>query len=184
MKRIKFYGVGGQGVVTAAKVLSIAVSLYEEKYAITVPAYGHERRGAPVYTDIVIDDEPILMNCFVYEPDMVVVCDEFALEKGIDVGAGKNEDTVLVVNTGKEETARAYAEKFGFQKAYYVNATDIALENIGLNIPNGSMLGAIAATGLVSIESVEAALKQFFGEKAGEKNAKSARDAYGKVKEV
>ncbi len=45
MKRLKFYGLGGQGVVTAGKVLSSAVSLHEDKYAITVPAYGHERRG-------------------------------------------------------------------------------------------------------------------------------------------
>ena len=51
MIRLKFYGLGGQGVVTAAKVLSEAVSIYEGKYAVTIPAYGHERRGAPVYTD-------------------------------------------------------------------------------------------------------------------------------------
>ena len=51
MKRLKFYGLGGQGVVTAGKVLSSAVSLHEDKYAITVPAYGHERRGAPVFCE-------------------------------------------------------------------------------------------------------------------------------------
>ena len=45
MIQLKFYG--GQGVVTAAKkLLSKAVSLYEDEYAITVPSYGHERRGA------------------------------------------------------------------------------------------------------------------------------------------
>ena len=65
MKRLKFYGLGGQGVVTAGKVLSSAVSLHEAKYAITVPAYGHERRGAPVFTDVVMDDKPVLVNCFV-----------------------------------------------------------------------------------------------------------------------
>lgn len=45
MRRIKFYGIGGQGAVTAAKVLSQAVSIYQDEYAITVPAYGRERRG-------------------------------------------------------------------------------------------------------------------------------------------
>ncbi len=57
MIKLKFYGLGGQGVVTAAKMFSEAVSLYEDKYAITVPAYGHERRGAPVNTSIIMDEE-------------------------------------------------------------------------------------------------------------------------------
>ena len=52
MIKLKFFGLGGQGIVTAAKTLSEAVSIYEEEYAITVPAYGHERRGAPVNTSI------------------------------------------------------------------------------------------------------------------------------------
>ncbi len=90
MKQLKFYGLGGQGVVTAAKILSVAVSIHEGRYAITVPAYGHERRGAPVYTDVMVDQKPIQVNCFVYEPDIVVVLDEFIVEKhGIDVGRGK-----------------------------------------------------------------------------------------------
>ena len=38
MKKIKFYGLGGQGAVTAAKVLSHAVSLYQNDYAITTAA--------------------------------------------------------------------------------------------------------------------------------------------------
>ena len=62
MKRIKFYGIGGQGAVTAAKVLSQAVSIYQDEYAITVPAYGHERRGAPVFAHIIVDTEPVLLN--------------------------------------------------------------------------------------------------------------------------
>ena len=60
----------------------------------------------------------------------------------------------------------------------------MALANIGRGIPNGSMLGALAKTGLVSIESVEAALKETFGERAGEKNAKAARDSYEQTKTV
>ena len=88
MKRLKFYGLGGQGVVTAGKVLSSAVSLHEDKYAITVPAYGHERRGAPVFTDVVMDEKPVLVNCFVYTPDIVVVMDETIIQKHVDVAQG------------------------------------------------------------------------------------------------
>ncbi|MBA4698442.1 MAG: 2-oxoacid:acceptor oxidoreductase family protein [Ruminococcus sp.] len=181
MKNMKFYGVGGQGVVTATKVMSSAVSLYEDKYAITVPAYGHERRGAPVYSDIIMDDKPITLNCFVYHPDVVIVMDETVVDKNVNIGAGCAEHTILVLNTGSREKAESLACQFGFKEVYYADATHIAVEYIGRNIPNGPILGVLAKTGIVSIESIETALIDFFGEKAGEKNAKSARAAYEKT---
>ncbi len=184
MVNIKFYGLGGQGVVTAAKILSVATSIHEDNYAVTIPAYGHERRGAPVYTDIRIDQEPVLANCFVYEPDIVLVMDDTINEKNINVGNGIHEDTVLVINTGKEETALKYKEDYGFKTVFYVDATQCALENIGLNIPNGAMLGSLANTEVVKIDSIEAALQETFGAKAGDKNAKAAREAYKATKSI
>ncbi|MFA7572481.1 MAG: 2-oxoacid:acceptor oxidoreductase family protein [Lutispora sp.] len=184
MTNIKFYGLGGQGVVTAAKTLSIAVSIYEDKYAVTIPAYGHERRGAPVYTDIRIDSEPLLANCFVYEPDIVLVMDETIKEKHIDISKGKHNDTVLVINTADKCVAESYKNLYDFKEVYYVDATHCAIKNIGLDIPNGSMLGALANTGMVAINSIEEALKDTFGEKAGASNAKAAREAYGKTQKI
>lgn len=184
MKRLKFYGLGGQGVVTAGKVLSSSVSLHEDKYAITVPAYGHERRGAPVFTDVLLDEVPILLNCFVYTPDIVVVMDETIIEKHIDIGKGITPDTILVLNASSMEVMEHYKKSYPFKTIYYVNATQIAIDNIGKGIPNGSSLGALAKTGVVSIESVEKALIEFFGEKAGEKNARAARDSYNQTKEI
>ncbi len=178
MKRMKFYGLGGQGVVTAAKVLSTAVSLYEDKFAITVPSYGHERRGAPVYTDVVVDSQPILLNCYVYEPDIVMVVDETVIDKNIDVGSGRHDGTILVLNTADTKTANRYAQQFGFREIYYADATSIALAHIGRGIPSGAMLGALAKTGVVGIASVEAALREMFGEKAGDKNANAATATY------
>lgn len=181
MRNLKFYGVGGQGVVTATKIMSSAVSLYEEKYAITVPAYGHERRGAPVFSDIIMDEKPITLNCFVYRPDVVVVMDETVVDKHVDIGTGKHDDTILILNTGSRETAGQLAERFGFSTVYYADATHIAVDCIGRNIPNGPILGMLARAGLVSLESVEKALIEYFGEGAGEKNAESARKAYEKT---
>jgi 2-oxoacid:acceptor oxidoreductase gamma subunit (pyruvate/2-ketoisovalerate family) len=183
MQRLKFYGLGGQGVVTAGKTLSTAVSIYDGKYAATVPAYGHERRGAPVYTDVVVDEKPILVNCFVYEPDIVLVMDDSIIEKGVDVAKGKHRYTMLVLNTRDPRTAEMYAKEFGFKKVYYVDATQIAIDCIGREIPNGPMLGALAITGIVPIDAVEKALKDIFGEGAGEKNAIAARNAYHQVRE-
>lgn len=183
MIKIKFYGLGGQGVVTAGKVFSEATSLNEGKYAITVPAYGHERRGAPVNTSIITDEEPVLMNCFVYQPDMVLVLDHTVVEKGIDISQGINENSILVLNTEDENVLDSF-KKYNFKEVYYVDGNQIAMDNIGISIPNGSMLGALAATGLVKIESIEKAIISSFGEKAGVKNAKAAREAYDRIKKI
>ena len=184
MKQLKLYGLGGQGVVTAAKVLSIAASIYENMYANMVPAFGHERRGAPVFTDLMIDNEPVLMNCFVYEPDIVVVFDDTMPEKNIDVGYGITGEAILVLNTANEKTAGYFKATYGFKEVYYVDGTRIALETIGKGIQNGAMLGALASTGAVKINSVVAALKDFFGEKGGDSNAESARKAYESAKKM
>lgn len=181
MVSIKFYGLGGQGVVTAGKIFSEAVSLHENKYAITVPAYGHERRGAPVNTSIIVDEEPVLINSFVYHPDIVLVMDSAIIDKGIDISQGIHKDSILVLNTEDDNVIERY-KKYNFKDTYYVDGTQIALNNIGKGIPNGSMLGALAGTGLVTIESIEKAIKKSFGEKAGDKNAKAAREAYERIK--
>ncbi len=177
MKKIKFYGIGGQGAVTAAKVLSEAVSLFENKYAITVPAYGHERRGAPVYAHIIVDDAPVLLNCYVYEPDVILIMDDALLDKGVDVFEGCSESTVCVLNTDDPAKAERYRAGFPFAAFYCCDGTGIAKETLGLNIPNSAMLGALAKTGIVSIEAMEAAVLDSFG-KVGQKNARTARAAY------
>lgn len=183
MIKLKFYGLGGQGIVTAAKILSEAVSLFENEYAITVPAYGHERRGAPVNTSIIIDDVPVLLNSFVYDPDIVLVMDDAIIDKGVQINEGINENSVLVLNTENENTLEEY-KKYNFKEIYYVDATKVAIENIGRAIPNASMLGALAATGIVQIDSIEKAIKDKFGEKAGEKNAKAARESFEQIKKI
>lgn len=181
MKCIKFYGIGGQGAVTAAKVLSKAVSIYQDEYAITVPAYGHERRGAPVFAHIIVDDKPVMLNCYVYEPDIVVVFDDTIIDKGVDVGSGCRADTLLVLNTDNRTVVDKYQRAYGFEMVYWSDATGAALRNIGLNIPNSAMLGVLAKTGIVQLESVENAIMDSFG-KVGEKNVCAARDAYENTK--
>lgn len=184
MIKLKFFGLGGQGIVTAAKTLSEAVSIYEEEYAITVPAYGHERRGAPVNTSIMIDSKPVLLNCFVYEPEIVLVSDASFLTREIDIGAGISENAVLVLNTGDEGIAGQFKEKFGFKEVYYADATRIAVKNIKRNIPNSAMLGVLARTGIVKIESVMAAVKSTFGTKAGSANADAAKETYDETGKI
>ena len=181
MYKVKLYGLGGQGVVTAANILSHAVSINENKYARTVPAYGHERRGAPVFADVMVDDIPILLNSFVYDPDIVVVFDASVMDKGIDIGKGIHKNTLLVINTDQESVLSRVKEKYPFAGIFYVNATKIAVDHIGRNIPNGPMLGAVVNTGIVHIDSIKKSLMEFFKSKAGEKNVQAAEEASGKT---
>lgn len=172
MKQIKLFGLGGQGVVTAAKVFAEAAAIGEGKYAQSIPAYGHERRGAPVYADLVVSDDPIKVKSFVYEPDYVVIFDSAVLDKGVDVMVGVNPSTVFVVNSPCMLPTYPFAE----HEVHYVDATQIAVESIGRNIPNSAMLGAMAGAGLVGIEAVMDALRKIFG-KTGEANATAAQRA-------
>lgn len=173
MQQIKLYGLGGQGVVTAAKVLALAVGIYEGRYAQAIPAYGHERRGAPVFADLFIADDPVLVKCFGWQPDYVVVFDLSVRDKGVDWTAKATAGTKYVLNTAAPPSDPLMAGR-----VFYVDARGISLEVMGMDIPNGAMLGSLAAAGVVSLAAVEAALKETFPGKAGDLNARSARRAY------
>jgi pyruvate ferredoxin oxidoreductase gamma subunit len=172
MKQIKIYGLGGQGVVTAAKVLCEAVAIHENAHAQAIPAYGHERRGAPVYADAIISSDPIRMKGFVYAPDYVVLFDVSVIDKGIDVMAGTSKRTVFIVN------AEMLKEEFPFKnhKIYLVDAQSVALDAIGRDIPNTAMLGALAGAGIVGIEAITKAIGSKFGAAAAD-NVKAAEKA-------
>ena len=72
---IRWHGRGGQGAVTSAELLAKA-AIDEGKYAQAFPAFGPERRGAPVVAFNRIDSQsPIRVRAEIREPDVVVVLD-------------------------------------------------------------------------------------------------------------
>jgi 2-oxoacid:acceptor oxidoreductase gamma subunit (pyruvate/2-ketoisovalerate family) len=180
MIRIKLYGLGGQGVVTASKLLAHAVAIGEGCYAKNMPSYGHERRGAPIFSDVMIDEGEILVNSYVYEPDMVVLFDPSVCKKGMDIARGTTPHSVLVVNCLAGETLASLKAMQVWKEVYRVDARRIALDTLGRNIPNSAMLGALARTGIVRLESITQSLAEYFGEK-GEINAQAARLAYAQT---
>ena len=125
----------------------------------------------------ITDDKPVLLNCYVYEPDIVVVFDETIIDKHVNVGEGCHDGTILVLNTESPDVVEKYRKAYGFRDIYWGDGTGAALRNIGLSIPNSAMLGALAKTGVVGIEAVEHAIMDSFG-RVGEKNVKAARDTY------
>ncbi|MDI6642711.1 MAG: pyruvate ferredoxin oxidoreductase subunit gamma [Candidatus Hodarchaeaceae archaeon] len=171
MIEISFHGRGGQGVVTAARLLAEAAFL-EGKHCQAFPFFGAERRGAPVVAFARIDRKPIRTRTQVYEPSHVVVLDP-TLPEVVNVAAGLKRGGVIVMNAKKIPTQLKGA------KVALVDATTVAIETLGVPIINTAMLGALAkATGVVSLDSVTEAIKRYFKEKLAEKNVAAAKRAY------
>lgn len=162
--------------MTAAQILAHA-AINEGKYAQAFPAFGPERRGAPLQAFNRFDDKPIWIRSNVYEPDVVVVLDASLLQAA-DVLSGLKPEGTLIVNS--REKPGSLKEKLSFKgKLAVVNATDIALETLKVPIVNTAMVGAfVKVTRVVQLESVIKAIKEHFGGKMGELNAEAARKAY------
>ena len=184
MYQTKMYGLGGQGVVTASEILVHAAVIHERKYARSLPAYGHERRGAPVFADVMIDDLPILLSSFVYEPDYVLVFDPAVVDIGVDIQKGAGSHTILFVNTGDPLAIADLVLGVSWKAVYRVDATQIAHDITGGKIPNAAMLGAFARTGIVSVESVCYSLQETLGSGRSEANVRAAREAYDQVQRL
>src|SRR5690554_2114032 len=101
MKELIFYGRGGQGVVTAAKWL-VSAAVIEQKYAHALPAFGQERKGAPVYAYARLDSQAVSTKSFVYTPDCAVVFDSHLPALGVDYTSGIKGDKILVLNSNTE----------------------------------------------------------------------------------
>jgi pyruvate ferredoxin oxidoreductase gamma subunit len=183
MFQVRIHGRGGQGVVTAAEVLSIA-AFREGKHAQAFPSFGSERTGAPVVAFCRIDDKEIRLREPILEPDFLIVQDP-TLFKAIDVFQGLKPDGYLLVNTNRDFTALHLAEVVAGLPAGHarvVPATDLALKHIGRPVPNAALLGAFAAlTGVVHLHSVAAAIHEAFPGKIGEANVAAAMAAYQAV---
>ncbi len=176
MVEIRFHGRGGQGAVTSAELLAKA-AIAEGKYAQAFPSFGAERRGAPVQAFTRISDEPIKVRIGIYEPDIVVVLDPTLL-RTIPVLEGLKENGILVLNSRWD--IKEAREKVGWQgKLCVVNATDIALEELGVPITNVVMLGALlkVRNDLAKIEDVEKEIAERFP-KIKDKEIKAFRRAF------
>ncbi|WP_181684740.1 pyruvate ferredoxin oxidoreductase subunit gamma [Halorhabdus salina] len=177
MDEIRIHGRGGQGSVTLAQLLAQAAH-EEGTWAQAFPAFGVERRGAPVEAFARFDEEKITDRSQVDEPDYVIVQDTSLLEY-VDVTEGLADDGLVLVNTSADpedvdiETDAEVAT---------VDATEIALEHLGKPIMNTALLGAFAGgTGLLSQDSLEAVITQKFGGEIGEQNVAATNDAFTEV---
>jgi pyruvate ferredoxin oxidoreductase gamma subunit len=177
-KEIRVHGRGGQGSVTAAEVLAKA-AFKDGLVSQAFPAFGSERMGAPVRAFCRVSDKPIRNRSEIHTPDYCIVQDPSLLET-VDVFEGLKAGGMVVLNSEKPEDVKVPAGMV----VRAVAGTRIAMEVIGRPIPNMVMVGAFAgSTGLVTLESLKAAVKERFGGKVGDLNAAAVEKAYKAAKE-
>ena len=183
MIEIRIHGRGGQGAVVASAVLASAL-FYDGRYVQAFPAFGVERRGAPVMAFTRWDYKTIRIRTNVYQPDHVIVLDWTLILEGVDVAAGLKENGWILINSSKEmETG-----DFSNFKVAIVYAGAIAVQH-KLGTPtapvvNTAILGAFSKiTGMVTIGSVIRAIRDNVPDKQ-EENVAAAREAYSKVHRI
>jgi pyruvate ferredoxin oxidoreductase gamma subunit len=170
MVEIRFHGRGGQGAVTAASVLARAAG-FDDKYAQGFPAFGVERRGAPVKAFCRISEKVINTRSQIYNPDIVVVLDQSLMHLP-EVADGLKPESIIIVNGKEMKTSLK-------QKVYFYDATSLALRILGRDIVNTAMLGVFAKkTKLVSLDSILKAVGENFSGKVLEMNTQLVKDAY------
>jgi pyruvate ferredoxin oxidoreductase gamma subunit len=181
MYAVRIHGRGGQGVVTAAEMLSVA-AFTEGRYAQAFPSFGSERTGAPIAAFCRIDDKPIRLREPVLNPDALIIQDP-TLRHQVDLFNGLKPDGFILINSVRDIAGLGLTDlaRRGFpaDRTSTVPATDIARRAVGQPLPNAAMLGAFAAlTGTVSLASVETAIRERFTGRVADDNVQAARDAF------
>ncbi len=177
LQEVRWHGRGGQGAWTASELLAKA-AIHEGKYIQSFPEFGPERMGAPIRAFTRIGNEPIKLHCSIYHPQVAVVLDPTLLYT-VPVTDGLPGDGALVVNSPEQPAKIRQGLDISQQEVWTVSATDIAVKILGRPITNTAMLGAVArATEIVSLRSLEKAVKERFPEKLAEKNVGVIEEAY------
>ncbi len=173
MIEIRIHGRGGQGNVVAAYLLATA-AFEVGRHCQAFPAFGAERRGAPVTAFVRIDDRPIRRRSQVHAPRFLIVQDPGLLHlpgttAGLAAGGG------ILANAG--ESSEAVGAVTG-HPTVAINATAMAMEVLGRPMPNVPLLAAfLAVTGLLPVEALSKALAERFSGEVLEKNRELVRAA-------
>ena len=164
LTEIRWHGRGGQGAVTAAKMVA-ELALGEGKYFQAFPEYGPERSGAPIVAFTRVSDAPIQVYSGIEHPQIVVVLDS-SLLKIVDVTKGAPDDAIVLVNSERSPAQLRKDSGLKGNRLFTIAATRIAVETIKRPIPNTPMVGALTRiTGLFEIDDVVTFLREDFGKK-------------------
>ncbi len=172
---IRWHGRGGQGAITAAKIVANAAFVSGYKGVVMASTFGTERRGAPVFTSLKISKNKIYDLSPITIPDMIVVLDHTLLEE-VDVASGLKENGLVVLNGPRPVNDYVF-------EGMKVAVSDVTKHAVGAGLPpgivNSGIIGAFAkASGLVDIDVLVKAIENEFVGKRPEKNSEAAKIAY------
>jgi pyruvate ferredoxin oxidoreductase gamma subunit len=177
---VRIHGRGGQGVVTAAELLSVA-AFREGRHAQAFPSFGSERTGAPVVAFCRLDEREIRLREPIVAPDALIVQDPTLLHQ-VDVFGGLRPGGHVLINSTRSAAELGLAGLDA--RVTMIPATELAREHLGRPLPNAALLGAFAAlTGLITLDSVTAAIRERFAAAPAEGNARAAEAAHAFVTE-
>ena len=186
MLQIRIHGRGGQGVVTAAEMLSLA-AFEQGRHAQAFPSFGSERMGAPVMAFCRLADREIRLREPVLEPDALIIQDATLLHQ-VELFAGLRPDGYVLINTSRNFEELDIADIFSGhrrERMCTVPATELAVKHFGRPVPNVALLGGFAAlSGVIKLDSVASAVRQKFSGKVAEGNIAAASAAHDLVKQL
>jgi pyruvate ferredoxin oxidoreductase gamma subunit len=178
MIEVRWHGRGGQGAFTAARLLGVAVVLFENRYALAFPSFGPERRGAPVLGFTRIDDHKVADRSLVTGCDVVAVLDDTLLDSS--VLQGLRTGGLFLVNTSHATLPINPPDDI---RTILIDATSLAMRYLGRPITNTAMLGALAASSdVLKIQSLIDAVRREMKGASAEKNVALAEAAYAAVR--
>ncbi len=185
MLQVRIHGRGGQGVVTAAELLSVA-AFDAGQHAQAFPSFGSERMGAPVVAFCRISDVVIRLREPVMEPDALVIQDPTLLHQ-VNVFQGMRPNAYVLINSTRSFADLGLSElvrQGQSERLCTVPATELALKHVGRPVPNAALLGGFAAmSGVVTLEAVEKAIREKFPPKVAEANVLAAQAAFDYVQQ-
>lgn len=174
MKEIRLHGRGGQGVVKASHIV-VKAAVKGHSYGQFIPFFGVERKGSPVFGFLRLSEQPIRRKMQVYNPDILVIFDDTLVHLPATY-AGLKEGGTVIINSTKTAGELGVPKTAG--EVAIVDATGISVELFGKNVPNTSMLGALAkVTGLVDKALLFDEIEATFGAQ----NRLAAETAYAQV---
>lgn len=164
-QEIRLAGFGGQGIVLAGHILGRA-ALSRGGHVVMTKSYGPEMRGGRVAADVVLDAVAIDFPLVMARPDISV----FMSQESYDY----YHDDLGSIIIYDEDLVQPDAHLGN--GAYPIHANRIAEELGQRMVANIAMLGSFTAiTGLITPETMEAAVQDSVPKKARDVNKKAFR---------
>ena len=181
---VRIHGRGGQGVVTAAELLSVAAFI-DGLHAQAFPSFGSERMGAPIVAFCRISERMIRTREPISFPHALIIQDVTLIHQ-LDIFNGVNLEGYVLVNTSRtfdELGLGEFIERFDRTRVMTLPATEIAVENIGRPVANAPLLAGFAAiSSEVSLDPVKESISRRFRGATAANNIAAAQRAFDHVR--